>query len=164
MSLPERDVVVSTPTERGGEMEHPPTVGPVEWVAVTFAGRTLDPRVVPPLRAVVDPGTVRLLDAAVIHKDDDGVMTETEVADEGVPAFDDLDGEVLELLSDDDLIAIAASLRPGTSTLVLVWENRWAADLAEAIRQVGGELSAYDRIPWARAEAAMRPRTEEAPV
>jgi hypothetical protein len=146
------------------DMEHAATAGPVEWVALTFPGPALDPRVVPPLRDIVQPGHVRLLDAAVIHKDADGVMTESELETEGVAAFDDLDGDVLQFLNEDDLIAIAASLAPGTTTLVLVWENRWAADLAEAIRQVGGELSAYDRIPWARAEAAMRPRTEGAPA
>jgi hypothetical protein len=44
------------------------TVGPVEWVRFTFPGPALDPRVIPPLKALVDPGTVRLLDAAVLHK------------------------------------------------------------------------------------------------
>jgi hypothetical protein len=132
------------------------TVGPVEWVTLTFPGPALDPRVVPPLEALVDPGTVRLLDAAVLHKNADGALTETELENEGVQAFDSLDGDVLELLSDDDLIAIAASLAPDTTTLVLVWENRWAAGFAEAVRRAGGELTAYDRVPVDRADAALR--------
>jgi Family of unknown function (DUF6325) len=143
-------------------MEHAATVGPVEWVALSFPGPTLDPRVVSPLRDIVGPGEVRLLDAAVIHKDDEGVMTETELEDEGVQAFDSVDGDVLELLSDDDLIAIAAGLEPGSTTLVLVWENRWAAGFAEAIRQAGGELAAYDRVPRDRAENVLGLRQEGA--
>ncbi|NYJ05445.1 DUF6325 family protein [Petropleomorpha daqingensis] len=134
-------------------MEQP--VGPVEWVALTFPGSSLDARVVPPLKELVDPGTVRLLDAAVLHKDADGVMTESELETEGVQAFDDLDGDVLELLSDDDLIAIAASLAPGTTTLVLVWENRWAAAFADSVRRAGGVLSAYDRVPTERVDPAL---------
>jgi hypothetical protein len=138
------------------DMEHAATAGPVEWVALTFPGPALDPRVVPPLRDIVQPGHVRLLDAAVIHKDADGVMTESELETEGVPAFDDLDGDVLELLSEDDLIAIAASLAPGTTTLVLVWENRWAAAFADSVRRAGGVLSAYDRVPTDRVDPALQ--------
>jgi Family of unknown function (DUF6325) len=145
-------------------MEQAATVGPVEWVALTFPALTLDPRVVPPLRDIVAPGDVRLLDAVVIHKDDDGVMTESELESEGLQAFESLDGDVLELLSDDDLIAIAASLAPGTTTLVLVWENRWAARFAEAIGQAGGELAAYDRIPRNRVDAVLQVRAEGAPA
>jgi Family of unknown function (DUF6325) len=141
------------------------TVGPVEWVTLTFPGPALDPGVVPPLRALVDPGTVRLLDAAVLHKDAEGVLTETELENEGVRAFDSLDGDVLELLSEDDLTAIAAGLAPDTTTLVLVWENRWAAGFAEAVRGAGGVLAAYDRVPADRADAALRrPRLAGAPA
>jgi hypothetical protein len=138
------------------------SVGPVEWVTLTFPGPALDPRVVPPLKALVDPGTVRLLDAAVLHKDADGELTETELETEGVRAFDTLDGDVLELLSDDDLIGIAASLAPDTTTLVLVWENRWAAAFAEAVRRAGGMLAAYDRVPVDRADTALRRSLEGA--
>ena len=137
-------------------MEQTSTAGPVEWVALTFPGTTLDAGVVPPLKELVDPGTVRLLDAAVIHKDADGVMTESELETEGVQAFDDLDGDVLELLSDDDLIAIAASLAPGTTTLVLVWENLWAAAFAGSVRRAGGVRAAYDRVPADRVDPALR--------
>jgi len=132
------------------------TVGPVEWVTPTFPGPRLDPGVVPPLKALVDPGTVRLLDAAVLHKDPDGALTGTELENEGVQAFDGLDGDVLELLNDDDLTAIAAGLAPDTTTLVLVWENRWAAGFADAVRRAGGGLAAYDRVPHDRVDAALR--------
>jgi hypothetical protein len=154
---------MSRPEEE--EMDNAAPVGPVEWVALTFPGPALDPRVVPPLRGIVEPGHVRLLDAAVIHKDADGVMRESELETEGVPAFDDLDGDVLELLSDDDLIAIASGLAPGTTTLVLVWENRWATAFADSVRRAGGVLAAYDRVPADRVDPAMhRAPLEGAPA
>ncbi|MCL3861908.1 DUF6325 family protein [Actinotalea sp. K2] len=135
-------------------MTNAPAAGPVEWVALTFPGPALDPRVVPPLRQIVEPGTVRLLDAVVLHNDQAGGVTAGELQDEHVEAFDSVDGEVLELLSEDDLAAVAAALRPDSTTLVLVWENLWAATFGEAIRQAGGELAAYDRISRDRLEAA----------
>jgi hypothetical protein len=41
----------------------------------------------------------------------------------------------------------ASALNPGTSAAVLVWENRWAAPVATALRRSGGQLVASGRIP-----------------
>jgi hypothetical protein len=95
--------------------------GPVEWVAIEFDGGQLDPRLVPPLAALVDAGTVRLLDAAVVHKEADGRVRGTELADEMI-AFDPVPGEVLELLSEEDLRRIAEDIPVGSTSLVLVGE------------------------------------------
>jgi hypothetical protein len=137
-------------------MTQAPTVGPVEWVALSFPGPTLDPRVVAPIKELVDAGTVRVLDAAVLRIDSDGVVGGSELESEDFPVFEDVDGDVLELLNDDDLAAIAAGLQPDTTTLVLVWENRWAAGFAAAVRRAGGVLAASDRVAVDRAEAALR--------
>lgn len=84
-------------------MTSPPD-GPVEWVAITFPGTTLGAGVAAPHAELVDAKTVRLLDAAVVHKAADGTITEGELADE-TTVFDAVDGDVLELLSHDDLEA-----------------------------------------------------------
>jgi hypothetical protein len=122
-----------------------PPHGPVEWVAITFPGTTLGAGVAAPLAELVDAKTVRLLDAAVVHKAADGTVTEGEPADE-TSAFDDVDGDVLELFSHDDLQAIAESLENDTTTLVLVWESLWASGFADAVRSHGGSVLAYDRV------------------
>ena len=44
------------------------STGPVEWVALTFPGTVLDPAVARPLGDRVAAGTVRVLDAVVVHK------------------------------------------------------------------------------------------------
>jgi hypothetical protein len=44
--------------------------------------------------------------------------------------------------------------------VVLVIEDRWAEGLSEAIRGAGGEISAGERIPRARVEAAMAQRRD----
>ena len=125
----------------------PPPVAPVEWVALTFPGPKLAASVAAPLADLVRVGTVRILDAAVVHKGIDGEVTGTELEDEGVVGFDDVDGEVLELLSHDDLLGIAERLDDDTTTLVVVWENLWATAFADAVRANGGTLLAHDRIP-----------------
>jgi Family of unknown function (DUF6325) len=133
----------------------PGGLGPVEWVALTFPGTALDPAVAGPLAELVGSGTVRVLDAAVVHKDAAGDITETELEDEGVPAFDDVDGEVLELLSADDLLSIAEALERDTTTLVVLWENVWARSFIEAVRGCGGTVLAHERVPRAAVERAM---------
>jgi hypothetical protein len=141
-----------------------PPVGPVEWVALTFPGSTLDPAVVSPIADLVGAGSVRVLDAAVVHKDADGAVTGAELEDEGVQvtaAFDAVDGEILELLSDDDLLAVAERLEDDSTTLVLVWENRWATAFAEAVRRAGGTVLAHDRVPRTDVERAVRASTPE---
>jgi hypothetical protein len=105
-----------------------------------------------------------VLDAAVLHKARDGVVSGGELEDESGAAFAGVDGDVLELLSDEDLAQIAAALQPDTTTLVLLWENRWAAAFGDAVRQVHGTLVAHDRVPREnvdRALAAGATRMEE---
>ena len=131
-----------------------PPAGPVEWVAITFPGSGLGPEVTAPLAGLVDTKTVRVLDAVVVRKEADGTISEMEI-DTGAPAFDRLDGEVLELLSHDDLLAIAGRLGDDTTTLVVVWENLWAAAFAVAVRDRGGSVIAHDRIAAADVAAAV---------
>jgi hypothetical protein len=46
-------------------------------------------------------------------------------------------------------------LDPGSSAVVLVWENVWAAPFGEAVRRSGGQLAASGRIPTQAILAAM---------
>ena len=86
---------------------------------------------------------------AFIAKDEDGSVTGLEVGalDGGSTGFAEFEGASSGLLGDDDLEEAAAALEPGTSAAVLVWENRWAAPVAVALRRSGGQLVSSGRIP-----------------
>jgi hypothetical protein len=146
------------PDQTGGDTmpETSPSTGPVEWVALTFPGTVLDPAVARPIADLSAAGTVHVLDAVVVHKAPDGTVTEGELEDEGAGAFDGIEGEVLELLSHADLLGIAERLEPDSTTLVLVWENRWATGFTDAVRRQGGRVLAHDRVPPEDVESAMR--------
>lgn len=131
-----------------------PPVGPVEWVALSFPGPVLGSGVAAPLAELVRARTVRVLDAVVVHKAADGTVTEGELADE-TGELDDVDGDVLELLSHDDLRSVAERLENDTTTLVLVWENLWASAFAEGVRAHGGTVIAHDRVAPADVAAAL---------
>lgn len=140
-------------------MTTPPGIGPVEWIAIAFPGPVLDPRIAPALATLVRSGTARLMDAVVVHRDADGGVRIDEVADDGEDAFEEVDGDVLELLSDEDLVGLAADLAPDPTALVLVWENLWAAGFAADVRAAGGTPLAHDRVAHEDVERALRAAT-----
>ena len=131
-------------------------LGPVEWIVIVFPGPALDPRIAPALASLVRSGTARLMDAVVVHRDLDGRVRIAEVEDDGEGGLEEVDGDVLELLSDEDLAGLAADQQPGTTALVLVWENLWAAGFATDVRRAGGILKAYGWVPQEDVERALR--------
>ncbi|THA81666.1 DUF6325 family protein [Streptomyces sp. A0592] len=132
-------------------------IGPVEYVVIAFPGNRFRGEIAPELKALVAGGTVRILDLTFIKKDEDGSVSfiELEALDPAeASVFDDIEGEVGGLFSEEDLALIAEDLVPNSSAAMLVWENTWAAGITGAIRRAGGELVAHERIPAAVVERA----------
>ena len=105
----------------------------------------------------MDRGIVRILDIAFVTKGEDGSVPALDVGDlkQVAAAFAEFEGASSGLLGFDDLEEAAAGLDPGTSAAVLVWENRWAAPVAAALRRSGGQLVASGRIPVQAVLAAL---------
>jgi hypothetical protein len=124
-------------------------MGPVDYIVLEWPGKQPTGEVAPLIVDLVDRGIIRILDVAFIAKDADGTVVAIDLADLGDAgeAFSDFDGAASGLLDDSDLEDAGAALEPGTSAAVLVWENRWAAPVAVALRRSGGQLVASGRIP-----------------
>ena len=60
------------------------------------------------------------------------------------------------------MTAVAASVEPGSTAALLVWENRWAAPFGSAVRRAGGQLVASGRIPIQALLAAVEAEAAEA--
>jgi uncharacterized membrane protein len=122
--------------------------GPVELAVLEFPGSKFNGEIVPALAELVNDGIVRIIDLVLITKDEDGSVTSIELSELGDDAsvFDDLDGEVTGVLSEDDLAIAGDALAVGSSALVIVWEDTWARRLVEAIKGSGGRLVAHDRL------------------
>jgi uncharacterized membrane protein len=122
---------------------------PVDLVLLGFPGNQFTGDIAPALRDLVSSGTVRILDLVFISKDADGNVAGVELSDlgEAGAAFDDVDGEINELLTDEDIEAAGEELEPNSSAALLMFENTWAGRLATAIREANGEVLAYERIP-----------------
>jgi hypothetical protein len=125
-------------------------LGPIDYVVLEWPGAFPDAGEVQPLLLdLVDRGIIRILDIALVTKDQDGSVSGVDVGDlkQAAAAFAEFEGASSGLLGFDDLQEAAAALEPGTSAAVLVWENRWAAPVAAALRRSGGQLVASGRIP-----------------
>ena len=102
------------------------------------------------LKALVDSGTIRVLDLVMITKGADGSVDAAELRDideSEVGELRMLERDIALLLAEADIERIGTTLEPGSAAAVLVWENTWAAPFASAIRRSGGELVTSGRIP-----------------
>jgi hypothetical protein len=123
-------------------------MGPVDYIVIEWPGRQPTGEVVPMIVEAADRGIIRILDVAFLIKTAEGEVVAVEAGE-----FDD-DGSFAEfagagsgLIGEEELAEAATALNPGTSAAVLVWENRWAAPIATALRRSGAELVATGRIP-----------------
>jgi Family of unknown function (DUF6325) len=130
--------------------EHLDEMGPIDYVVLEWDGdQPVTGEVMPLLLELVDRGMIRILDLAFIVKDRDGSVAARDFAElaQGSAGLADFEGASSGLLGQDDLEEAAVALEPGTVAGVLVWENRWAAPVARALRRSGGQLVASGRIP-----------------
>ncbi len=121
-------------------------LGPIDYIVVEWPGRQPTGEALPHLVDLVDQGLIRLIDLAFIAKDEDGTVTVLDINELG-ETLAVFEGASSGLLGDDDISEAGGVLEPGTSAAILVWENRWAAPFASAVRKGGGQLVASGRIP-----------------
>ena len=132
-------------------------IGPVDYLIVSFPGNQFRGEIGPALAELVDAGTIRIIDVAFVGKDEDGntIAMELTELDPDVQAILDKAGvEVGGLFNEDDLQDAADALEPNSSAALLVWENVWAQKAAQAMRDAGGELVAFERQPHDVVQAA----------
>jgi Family of unknown function (DUF6325) len=125
-------------------------LGPVDYLVVEFpaGASSFTGEMAAELRALVDSGTIRVIDVLILTKDADGTVEATELSDIGeLGELQAIETELAELLAEDDVDHLAAAMEPGSTAGVLIWENLWAAPFASAVRHSGGQLIANGRIP-----------------
>lgn len=124
-------------------------LGPVELGVLEFPGASFDGSIAAALADLVDRGIVSILDLVMVHKDEDGVSEVIELADVEKSVsdrFDRVDGQVMWLLSDEDIASVSEALEPGTTGVLIVWEDRWARDLSRAVGESEGRVVLHERL------------------
>ena len=146
--------MTSTPSELTQASEEEGTsldqLGPVDYLVVEFpAGASnFTGEMAKELLALVDSGTIRVIDILILTKNEDGSVDAMELSDlENLGPLQAVEAELAELLAADDVEHLAAAMEPGSTAGVLIWENLWSAPFASAARRSGGQLIANGRIP-----------------
>jgi uncharacterized membrane protein len=131
--------------------------GPVDYLIVAFPGNEFRGEIAPALADLVESETIRIIDLAFVGKDGEGNVAAFELTDidpEVREGFEKAGVEVNGLFNEDDLAAAGEELEPNSSAALLVWENVWARKIAQAMRDAGGEVLDFERIPHEVVQAA----------
>src|SRR5664279_3910513 len=111
------------------------TLGPVDYVVVEFpaAASNFTGEMSAELRALVDAGTIRVIDVLILTKGADGSVEAIELSDvDELGDLQTIETELAEPLAADDVEHLAAAMDPGSTAGVIVYENVWAAPFASA--------------------------------
>jgi hypothetical protein len=133
-------------------------IGPIDYLVVEFPGSKMTGEGLPLLVDLVDRGIIRILDFVFVKKELDGSVMGMAIADldkDGTLDLAVFEGASSGLLGQEDLDEAGTVLEPGSSAGLLVYENRWAAPFAKALRRGGGQLVAHGRIPVQAVLAAL---------
>jgi hypothetical protein len=120
--------------------------GPIEFYAIGFDGDRPGPAVLQAVDDLVAAGTVNVLDLVFARRSPEGELEILELSD----TVDDGDAPALDLAGlagEEDILALAEGLEPGSSAAILVVELLWAKSFAAALYDAGGTVIARQGIP-----------------
>ncbi|HEV2922450.1 MAG TPA: DUF6325 family protein [Solirubrobacteraceae bacterium] len=130
---------------------HEEELGPIDIVVIAYpADAPMTGEAVPLFMDLIERGIVRVLDVMFVTKNADGTFSgfdATDLDEDSVGDFSAFSGASSGLLGDEDLQTAAAAIEPGSAAVMIVYENRWAAPFAAAVRRNGGVMVASERIP-----------------
>jgi hypothetical protein len=137
------------------DLEH---TGAIDYVTVEFPRQHVTGELIPSLIDLVDRRIIRILDALIVVKHDDGsheVLRPDDVDPAIAEDVAELTGASSGLLGVDDANEIAAIMQTGTGSLTIVYENLWSLPFATAAREAGGQLISSGHIPTQAIVAAL---------
>jgi len=132
--------------------------GPVDVAIIAFDEPKFDGSVASAIADLVANGTVRILDIVLVNKDENGTVTVLEVTDvdgDGIPDLVALQGDIPGMLSETDAGLAVEEMPNSTAIALIAWENTWLVRAGQAIRNNGGTLIAFERIPAEDVQAVL---------
>jgi hypothetical protein len=126
------------------------THGPIDFVLLEFPSDQLTGRAGEALFDLVERGIVRIYDLLVVQKGEDGTVAGLNITDlsaDQLGSFSVFVGAQSGLIGDDDVAEAGNALKPGTTAVMIVYENVWAIPFVSAALDSGAQLVASQRIP-----------------
>ena len=124
--------------------------GPVDVLVLAFGAPQFEGKVLAELKKRTADGTIRVMDAMVLLKDEQGMpwrLRLKDLSEEVQQAVGFVERESLGLFDNDDASILYEGMVPGSAVMALAIEHVWAIDLANAILDSGAELALQYRVP-----------------
>ena len=124
--------------------------GPVDVVVLAFGEPKFDGSILAELEHQAATGTIRVLDAMVLYKNEAGEERRIDLED--LPADQTATIGFIEtgtrgLFDSDDAETLWEGMVPGSAVVALAIEHAWAVDLVNAIDAQGVEVALNFRVP-----------------
>lgn len=124
--------------------------GPVDVVVLAFGEPQFDGSILTALEQQAATGTIRVLDAMVLFKDEDGKQWQLDLEDlpeEEKAAVGFIETGTRGLFDTEDAETLWEGMVPGSGVLALAIEHAWAVSLVNAIAENGVEVALNFRVP-----------------
>ena len=130
---------------------HSDELGPIDIVVIAYpADAPMTGEAVPIVMELIERGIIRVLDVLFVMQNEDGTFSGFEAKDlepDKIGDFKVFEGATSGLLGEEDVATASEALEPGSAAVMIVYENRWAAPFAAAVRRNGGVVVDNQRIP-----------------
>jgi hypothetical protein len=124
--------------------------GPVDVVVMASGEPRFDGSVFAELERQAKAGTIRVLDAMLLFKDDDGKRWGLDLEDlppEQAAAVGFIDTGTRGLFDSEDADTLYEGMVPGSAVVALAIEHTWALALVNALENAGVETALNFRVP-----------------
>lgn len=124
--------------------------GPVDLVVLAVGEPRFDGAVFNELAKQASTGVIRVLDAMVLLKDEEGRCWELDLEDlppEDAVAIGFIETDTRGLLDAEDADVLYEGMVPGSAVVALAIEHAWAIGLVNALDAQGVEVAINVRIP-----------------
>jgi hypothetical protein len=118
-------------------------IGPLEYVVIGLRDHHFTSEILPKLNAIQENELIRVIDLLFVNKAVDGTVTIQEINElneEEQQPYRDLLGNLMGLLTTQDVEYLASEVPPGMLAVVVLLEHTWTINLAQAVRSAGGVL------------------------
>ncbi len=127
-------------------MEH----GPVDVIAIATGEPRFDGSVLAELERLAEAGTIRVLDAMVVVKDEDGAAYGVDLEDlpeEEKAKLGFIETGTRGMFDAEDAAALMEGMVAGSTVAAFAIEHVWAIGLANAFYNAGAEVATSFRVP-----------------
>lgn len=124
--------------------------GPVDVVVLAVGEPRFDGSVLAELKRLAANGTIRMLDAMLLFKNENGLRASIDLEDlppDQQAALGFVETGTRGLFDAADSATLFEGMVPGSAVCALAIEHAWAVNLVNAVREAGMELALNIRVP-----------------